>query len=165
MDEVIRLIFHLMYFAFWIDEFFGFEHANKNIFDILAVTVDAEIIEVNDLILKNVQFEPFNSKSLEHIFRSRPDIYVGVPIEIIVSGLDVNDTDLNDFVEFSASCRRSPFPAIVTDAECTSLSTTLTTGSGTNFMSTAPIDDAEISTSSVPFTEVTLQVRITKTCG
>lgn len=146
----VRVIFHLLCFAVWIGEYLGFVDTKKNIFDILAETIDAEIVEVYDLIQKNVEFETFDSKNLEQVFSSKPELFAGVPVEIIVSGLAVNDVDPIVYAEFSASRTRSPVPSIAADAK----SPPSTIDPQTDLTSAVHVDDAPVSESSEPFAVV-----------
>lgn len=81
----------------------------ESIVHILLDTIEKEILQVNDLVSRNVEFEePRCGGSLERVFRNRLDLFFGVPREILTSGLDLTDADvvvLNEFFHpYSSPC-------------------------------------------------------------
>ncbi|VVC31996.1 Hypothetical protein CINCED_3A022636 [Cinara cedri] len=78
-----------------------FAHNEETVFDTLVGLIDADIIEAADLMYKHVKFERPNSGSLERVFRNKFDLFLGVPREILATGLDLrNDDDFDILNEF-----------------------------------------------------------------
>lgn len=69
----------------------GSARNEEAIFDTLTRLIDAEIYQLTDLVYKHVEFQKPNSAGLERVFRNRFDLFLGVPREILTSGLDLKD--------------------------------------------------------------------------
>lgn len=64
---------------------------DEAVFDTLVGLIDAEIFQLTGLEYNRVEFRKPNSAGLERVFRNRFDLFLGVPREILTSGLDLED--------------------------------------------------------------------------
>jgi len=65
----------------------------ETIFDTLVKAIDADILQIMNLTCNNEKFKlPYN-ESLEQVVKNRFYLFVGVPKEILVSGLELRDED------------------------------------------------------------------------
>lgn len=103
--EILKIIFCFVYFVLEINILLGFNLLDKEVmFDKLVEIIDTEILLVADKIQKNVMFQPPVGSSLENIFRNRLDLFIGVPKEILMSGLDLEDGDFTTVNQSFLSC-------------------------------------------------------------
>lgn len=90
----LQVVFHLMCFTLETHELFILSNKEETNFEILAKTIDKDILQLMNLIHINKHFDTPKSENLEDIFRHRYDIFFGIPKEILASSLDLKDADL-----------------------------------------------------------------------
>lgn len=103
--DTLKIIFRFVYFILEINVLLGFGQLDKEVmFDKLVEIIDTDILLVTDKMHKNVVFQPPIGSSLEDIFRSRLDLFIGVPKELLMTGLDLDDGDLTTVNQLFLSC-------------------------------------------------------------
>lgn len=89
----------------------GINERRESIVGILLGTIENEIQQLNDLVRRNVKFEqPRCNGSLERVFRSRLDLFFGVPREMLTSGMDLTNVDVTVLNEFFQPYHTAPSP-------------------------------------------------------
>lgn len=94
MDRA-KSVFYCVHFILGICELsHGSDYSEESeVYDIIIETIDTEILRVTDFMHGRLKFkEPDEPDVLEQIFRNRLDLFLGVPKEIMVKGLDLKDT-------------------------------------------------------------------------
>uniref|UniRef100_A0A2S2QA91 Uncharacterized protein n=1 Tax=Sipha flava TaxID=143950 RepID=A0A2S2QA91_9HEMI len=99
--NIVRPVILLICFTVKTYGTLGMDERRESIVGILLRTIEKEILEVNDLVRKNVEFkEPRCNGSLERVFRNRLDLFFGVPREVLTSGMDLTNADMTVLNEF-----------------------------------------------------------------
>lgn len=105
MDMTLKIIFRFVYIFLGTNALPGLGPLDKEVmFDKLVEIIDTDILLVTDKMHKNSAFQPPIGGSLEEIFRNRLDLFIGVPKELLVTGLDLEDGDLSTVDQLFLSC-------------------------------------------------------------
>lgn len=91
MDK-LQFAIILMRFAFETCEPLGFGDDPETVFNVLEKAIHADMLDAIERARKNEAFDRPGGGPLEAIFESRPELFAGVPPEILATGLDPKDS-------------------------------------------------------------------------